>query len=192
MTPRLFQPSFAPAACYDQISIAQANQLLRLWQHKLGPIRRGNQPTGKAWALFVAAEPVAVAVQNDLIADHPAGLLWATREITIELSRLAAAGPQWSRVILRLWREISFPDSGRTWAVSYQDTALHTGNLYRFDGWTRASYASSGPDRRSGRKARNKWVWIWPKPHTQAQEPLPCRPELVDEKTPAPAPRLFN
>ena len=64
--------------------------------------------------------------------------------------------------MLRLWREFVFPAFGAPWAVSYQDEKLHTGNLYRFDGWrVLATSQRSGPDTRSGRAGRSKSVWGW-------------------------------
>ena len=48
-----------------------------------------------------------------------------------------------------------------THAISYQDADLHNGDTYRFDGWKREGYSSSGNDSRSGRKGRNKWIWVW-------------------------------
>ncbi len=44
---------------------------------------------------------------------------------------------------------------------SYQDADMHSGNTYRFDGWTRIGFSSSGTDIRSGRKGRRKWIWHW-------------------------------
>lgn len=64
-------------------------------------------------------------------------------------------------MVLRLWREFVFPAMGYQFAISYQDAALHSGNLYRFDGWTRIGYSSSGTDARSGRRGRNKFIWQW-------------------------------
>ncbi|WP_292212306.1 hypothetical protein [Mesorhizobium sp.] len=62
-----------------------------------------------------------------------------SRHEAIELSRLCAARPDLSRVMLRMWRAFVCPtlcqECGFVWAVSYQDTAIHAGNLYRFDGW---------------------------------------------------------
>ncbi|TIR29317.1 MAG: hypothetical protein E5X64_17070 [Mesorhizobium sp.] len=40
---------------------------------------------------------------------------------------------------VRMRRAFVFPalcqECGFVWAVSYQDAAIHAGNLYRFDGW---------------------------------------------------------
>lgn len=65
---------------------------------------------------------------------------------------------------LRLWREFVFPGLGVPIVISYQDADLHNGNTYRFDGWERIGYArAGGDDSRSGRKARNRWIWAWPR-----------------------------
>ncbi|WP_292644716.1 hypothetical protein [Mesorhizobium sp.] len=61
----------------------------------------------------------------------------------IELSRLCAARPDLSRAMFRMWRAFAFPtlcqECGFVWAVTYQDVAIHAGNLYRFDGWVQPS-----------------------------------------------------
>lgn len=59
-------------------------------------------------------------------------------------------------------------ERGYRWAVSYQDGALHSGNLYRFDGWVRIGRSRSSVDPRTGRKGRNKVIWGWPA--------RPCQP----------------
>jgi hypothetical protein len=65
-------------------------------------------------------------------------------------------------VALRLWREFVFPTLGYRYAISYQDADLHNGNTYRFDGWKRLPLIGrSGPDSRSGRLGRRKYVWLW-------------------------------
>lgn len=77
-------------------------------------------------------------------------------------SRICAVRPGLNRVLLRLWREFVFPGLPHQYAVSYQDAVLHTGDLYRFDGWTLINKsARSGPDTRSGRAGRRKRIWLW-------------------------------
>lgn len=60
------------------------------------------------------------------------------RTEVVELARLGAKVRWANRVLLRLWREVCAP-SWPCWpvraAVSYSVNALHSGNLYRFDGW---------------------------------------------------------
>lgn len=89
------------------------------------------------------------------------GLHHLTRENTCELSRLCAERPHLCRVALRLWREFVFPQLGYRYVISYQDADMHSGNTYRFDGWKRAGFSSSGTDTRSGRRGRRKWIWVW-------------------------------
>lgn len=157
-----------PVAAFDSIPLAEANGLLRLWGHKMGPLERGNTSGLHCHALFVHGEPVALACTSSLIRECVGGGLGhLTRENTIELSRLCAAAPWACRVALRLWRETVFPGTGYAYAVSYQDADLHTGNTYRFDGWQRAAFSSSGTDSRTGRKGRRKWIWVW---HRQPAE----------------------
>lgn len=160
---KISSESIFPMVKYDQISLNIANECLKAWGHRMGPLRRGNQD---AWchALIFEGRAVAVTTASYLIAPRVGGAGWLTRENAIELSRLCANRPSLCRVVLRLWREFVFPSLGFDWAISYQDADLHTGNIYRFDGWRRVGYTHSGRDTRSGRQGRNKYVWVWPPP----------------------------
>lgn len=136
------------------------NLLLVEWRHRMGPVRRPNR--GWSHGLFHDDIPVAVVATDRLIRERVAGF---DRTQAIELSRLAAARPDLSRVVLRLWRAFVFPaicaDGGYAWAVSYQDSRMHTGNLYRFDGWVTIGHSRSGVDRRTQRRCHSKIIWGW-------------------------------
>lgn len=156
--------------CFDSISLSDANGLLELWGHKMGPLHRGNQGA-VCYALLHEGRAVAVTTASNLISGVVGNCDWMKRENTIELSRLCAARGGLCRVALRLWREFVFPALGYEFAVSYQDADLHNGNTYRFDGWERVGRSRSGPDTRSGRPGRDKYVWAWPprnKPNDEA------------------------
>ena len=153
---------FYPIASLVTIDLGCANACLSEWGHKMGPIVRGNNAREICHALTHEDRPIAIATSSPLIREKVGGCEGFTRENTIELSRLCAARPGLCRVMLRLWREFIFPTLGKEFAISYQDAALHSGNLYRFDGWQRIAYSRSGTDSRSGRNGRNKWVWVWP------------------------------
>jgi len=153
--------SMFPLVEFDRIALDKANDCLARWGHKMGPLNRGVQGD-RAYGLHFGPDLVAVAIHSTLIRENVAGLPDHTRARTIELSRLCAARPGLCRVALRLWREAVFPTLGYSWAISYQDADLHSGNTYRFDGWARMGYSHSGTDNRSGRKGRNKWIWRWP------------------------------
>jgi hypothetical protein len=151
-----------PRVHFDDIEPHIANQLLIDWGHKMGAL---NRPfPSRFFALNHQGTPVAIAAHSCLIAEHVGGgLSQLTRENTIELSRLCSSGPGLCRVALRLWREFVFGEMVTVkHAVSYQDADLHNGNTYRFDGWQRAGYSSSGTDARSGLKGRKKWIWVYP------------------------------
>ena len=160
--------TFLPFVSFDRVALAEANDLLIKWGHKMGALNRGNQGAichvlandGQAMALTTASNLIAPVVGG--------GCDWMTRENTIELSRLCAVRPGLCRVALRLWREFVFPPLGYQFAVSYQDADLHNGNTYRFDGWDRVGRSRSGTDTRSGRPGRDKWVWMW-NPNKSAQ-----------------------
>ncbi len=151
-----------PIAHLAAIPLFEANDLLEKWGHKMGPLNRGNSGSLQVHALLAHGSPVAIATTSSLIRECVGGGLGhMNRSNSVELSRLCAAEPWACRVMLRLWRELVFPATGMRYAISYQDADLHTGNTYRFDGWKRAAYSSSGPDTRSGRPGRKKWVWVW-------------------------------
>ena len=124
-----------------------------------------NRPNARIWAhaLFHEGHPCAVTITAALIRERVGGgAIHLTRHNTIELARLCADRRSLCRVALRLWREFVFPHLGYEWAMSYQDAAIHSGNIYRFDGWTLLpAIARSGPDTRSGRLGRAKRVWVW-------------------------------
>ena len=154
-----------PLASFDQVDLAEANRLLVAWGHRMGPLERGNSQAQHCHVLRAHGEPVALATTSSLIREHVGGgLSHLTRANTVELSRLCAGAPWANRVALRLWRELVFPGTGAAHAISYQDADMHSGNTYRFDGWQRAGFSSSGTDSRSGRKGRRKWIWLWPVP----------------------------
>lgn len=161
--------SLFPLASFDSTSLATANALLDRWGHRMGPLERGNSQAQHCHLLRAHGEPVAVVTTSSLIAPRVGGGLGhMTRDNTVELSRLCAGEPWACRVALRLWRELVFPGTGMRWAISYQDAAMHSGNVYRFDGWRRAAFSHSGMDRRTGRPGRDKWVWVWPAQETRA------------------------
>lgn len=150
-----------PTVTFEQVSLDAANQMLTDWQHRMGPLERGNS-SGVHYALMHEGRPVAVAMAASLIRECVGGgNQHLTRENCIELARLCAARPGLCRVALRLWREFVFPNLGHRAAISYQDADMHSGNTYRFDGWQRIGFSSSGTDARSGRKGRRKWIWAW-------------------------------
>lgn len=159
-----------PLSTFDAVPLPTANALLEQWQHRMGRLERGNSGAQHCHALYAHGEPVAVVCTSSLIREHVGGgLAYMTRENTVELSRLCAGEPWACRVALRLWRELVFPGTGAQWAISYQDAVMHTGNVYRFDGWQRLGYSSSGTDSRSGRCGRRKWIWVWGRAASPAQ-----------------------
>jgi hypothetical protein len=150
----------APLVAFDQVSEAELNECLTRWGHKMGPVSR----PAKGWAhgLFGDGRIIAVVATETLIRETCAGF---SRDEAVELARVCAERRDLNRVVLRLWREFVFPRLARVhgyqWAVSYQDAALHSGDLYRFDGWVRIGASRSGTDKRTGRKGRNKVIWGW-------------------------------
>lgn len=150
-----------PFVSFEPVPLETANACLERWGHKMGPCKRGNS-RGWSHALMHEGEPVAVTITASLIRETVGGAPHLNRSNCIELARLCASRPDLCRATLRLWREFVFASLPYQFAMSYQDAKLHNGNTYRFDGWERVSYSSSGPDTRSGRAGRCKWVWVWP------------------------------
>lgn len=164
MTDPGVQTPLIPLLWFDSISLSSANHLLEIWEHKMGPLRRP-MAGDLAHALVHREEgPVVIITTSTLIRDGVGGgLHHLNRENTRELSRLCASRPGLCRLGIRLWREFVFPQLGVPFAISYQDADLHNGATYRFDGWGRSPVQShSGTDSRSGRRGRDKWVWVWP------------------------------
>lgn len=162
--PRLFD---APLAGIYPVSVAEANQLLIRWEHKLGPCERPFHQ--EAFVLEVAGRPVAVAVSASIVHGPVAG--YRTQEV-VELARQAACEPWANRVMIRLWREACAP-LWPCWpvkaAVSYHHEGLHTGNLYRFDGWEKIKegVGSMGGGAWSRQRVATdvvvgpKTLWLW-------------------------------
>lgn len=153
-----------PLGSFDLIGRDEANECLERWGHKHGPNNRPLFRSPIDFGLREKGELIAVATADTLI--RPTCDF--TRRDAFELSRLCASAPRLSRLMLRLWTEIGYPEIVRTWgtpwALSYQDATLHSGNLYRFDGWARLRFTSGGADPRAGeetRNARRRWIWAW-------------------------------
>ena len=156
--------SLFPLVRFDPICVGQANEGLLAWGHKMGPLNRPFQSLELAHGLFHGDELVGVVTTSTLVRPNiGGGLGHIDRENARELSRLCASRSGLNRVVLRLWREFVFPGLGVPLVISYQDSDLHTGNTYRFDGWEKVGFCrAGGDDPRSGRKARNRNVWAWP------------------------------
>jgi antitoxin VapB len=152
-----------PLVSFDSISMAELNRCLVAWQHKMGPWQRPNYGAQAFHGLRHDGVLVAVCAAAPMIRGETVGGL--TRDDAFELGRVCAERRDLCRVALRLWREFVFPSMCRAhgwrWVISHQDAALHSGGLYRFDGWVALGTSRSGTDQRSGRKGRSKVVWGW-------------------------------
>lgn len=155
-----------PLVSFDLIGEDELNWCLRQWGHKMGPLERPLQYGGGAHGLRHDGRLVAVTAWSALIRENCAGMGFLPRETTTELSRVCAERPDLCRAVVRLWREFVFPAIRQArkheWAVSYQDGHLHSGDLYRNDGWVKLGvFRSGGFDPRTGRKGRSGFVWGW-------------------------------
>lgn len=156
----------APLLHIDPIDRGELNRLLGLWGHRMGPYTRPAYAFEAHHAMFEQGEPVAVAAAGETVREV-VGQTGIRRDQCVELVRLCAARRDLCRPMLRLWRESILPAigavHGRGLAVSYQDEALHTGDLYRFDGWALIGRGGGGGrDFRTGRVGRRMKIWAWP------------------------------
>lgn len=154
-----------PLVAFEPISLEELNECLVLWQHKMGPLERPRFAREVVHGLRHNGELLAVTATEPMIAAQTCGL---HRDEAFELARVCAARPHLCRVAVRLWREFVFPAVstvwGCPWAISYQDAVLHSGDLYRHDGWVRLGFTRSGTDKRAVgdlAKGRKKVVWGW-------------------------------
>ncbi|MEG9524282.1 MAG: hypothetical protein MIL41_00615 [Hyphomicrobiales bacterium] len=162
----------APVQHIEAIDRAELNRLLVRWGHRMGPYTRPNYAIEAHHAMFERGEPVALSAASETVR-HVVGQTGIRREQCVELARMCAVRPGLCRPMLRLWREMLFPAiaaaHGRALAVSYQDEALHSGDLYRFDGWLLIGRGGGGgPDSRTGRPGRRMKIWAWPRDVAQA------------------------
>lgn len=147
-----------PIVHIEAIDITDLNRALVSWEHKMGPWRRPDFGRARFHGMFYNGRLVAVTVTDQLIAKQTCGI---NRDEAVDLGRMCAERPDLCRAMLRIWREFVFPAFHVSWAISYQDAVIHSGNLYRFDGWVRLGNSSSGTDARSGARGRRKVVWGW-------------------------------
>jgi antitoxin VapB len=153
----------------EPVSIDTANDLLVRWEHRLGPVHRPFRQ--EAYVLMVQDRPVSVATSGSIIHGPVAG--YELGEV-VELTRLASdPANRWAtRPMLRLWREVCaqlWPCWPVKAAISYSHNGLHTGDLYRWDGWTRAATSSgstgggqwSRPRAADDPRLGSKSVWVW-------------------------------
>lgn len=172
---------FAPIQHIDAIDRADLNRLLVAWGHRMGAYSRPSYAIEAHYAMFEHGEPVAVAAAGETVREV-VGQTGIRREQCVELARLCAVRPGLCRPMLRLWREMVFPAlatmHGRALAVSYQDEALHTGDVYRFDGWLMIGRGGGGgADARTGRAGRRMKIWAWPPDAARSVAlPIPARP----------------
>ncbi|HMQ38986.1 MAG TPA: hypothetical protein PKA33_01510 [Amaricoccus sp.] len=157
-----------PVVHIEAIDRVELNRWLVAWNHRMGAFKRPPYKIEAHHALFHSGTPVAVTAASETVREV-AGNTGIERTECVELARLCAAGPHICRPMLRLWREFLFPAiaaaHARSCAVSYQDRALHNGDIYRFDGWRKAGTGGGGgPDSRTGRPGRKMNIWVWP-PH---------------------------
>ncbi len=97
----------APIQHIDTIDLDQLNRCLIAWDHKMGPWTR--PAYGGPWlhGMFHHGQLVAVIAAGTLIRERCGGF---RRDEAFELGRVCAARPHLCRPMLRLWRELMFPD----------------------------------------------------------------------------------
>lgn len=152
---------------FEQISNVDADQKLVEFGHVLGACNRpfGRQSFG---LILLGVGIISVAVSASTVNARCAGY---DRKEVVELARCASDPTfKWStRVCLRLWRELA----PKVWAskywpvcavVSYQNALIHSGNLYRFDGWRKVADVpggSGGGGWNRQKKYPPKSIWVY-------------------------------
>ena len=151
-----------------RIDVDVANRLLVEWEHKLGPCNRPFHQ--EAFGIFVLDWPVSVAISASIV-NGPVGRsdrsVQYQRDEVVELARQASCERWANRVMLRLWREVCAP-LWPCWpvkaAVSYSHNGMHSGDMYRFDGWEKwKDNAGSSGGGTWGRKRSNSDAVYGPK-----------------------------
>lgn len=140
----------------DRCDVRHARVLIARWHSRLPETQAG--PWMAAYRLAFDGVTYAVALWNSPSARTLAGEC-------IELRRMAVASDAphcaASRFLSEMCKRVrvEFPDRER--AISYQDTAAHTGTIYRAAGWT-AAYTSKPRQRdRSGTRAGTRRMYRW-------------------------------
>lgn len=158
--------SLLPLACFERIERIDADQRYKEWGHYLGACER---PFGRQdFGMYVAGDLVSVATSASTVSAICGGY---DRGTIVELARLCSSpGHRWAtRVCLRLWRELAATEwAAAYWPVqalvSYQSAVRHSGDIYRFDGWTRVGEmaGSGGGGTWTRAKARERKVlWVY-------------------------------
>jgi hypothetical protein len=155
-----------PFVSLDLIDREEMNRCLVAWDHKMGPLNRPEYTAPIDYALWQNGKPIAIVAADTLIRDT----CGFTRADAFEMSRMCAAPGHrgLSSLMMRLWRAFAYPEIvrvwGSPWVISYQDAVRHSGNLYRYDGWLKLAYTTSGTDPRAlpgTASVRHKVVWGW-------------------------------
>ena len=159
------------------IEVFDANGLLSRWGHRLGVCNRPFRQEG--YVLELQGRPISVSMSASIVSNTVAG--YARQEV-VECARLCS-DPEYSwatRIMLRLWREVCAP-AWACWpvkaAISYSHNGMHSGDLYRFDGWLKVSEraGSSGGGHYSCQRYAtdavhgSKTCWIWPSGEERAK-----------------------
>lgn len=145
-------PTSALQLRFDPLDLRTAKQLVRLWHSRLprfggqvpGGFGYGAEFDGLFYAVAVWSLPVARLLPND--------------GSCLELRRLAV-GPDApkntaSRMLGWMVRDIARRRPGVNRLVSYQDTEVHTGGIYRAAGWTAAALSQGDTWDRPNRHRR--------------------------------------
>jgi hypothetical protein len=153
-----------PLLTWDIIPNSDADKALEQWGHWLGGC---NRPFGRqSFGLFLDGYLVSVAVSASTVNAKCGGF---DRKDVVELARLCSDPKHrdMTRVALRLWRKTA-AKAWKYWEVrayvSYSNSARHTGDIYRFDGWKKigdvpGGVAGGGWNR--GKTYHAKGVWVF-------------------------------
>lgn len=133
----MISSSLLPIVSVEEVDRDTVNALFEEWRHPLGACKR---PFGHfSHVLLTHGQVVAATHTASIVSPTVEGY---GRKRVVELARIGRAdsAPWAMRVMLRLWREAIAQQVWHYWtveaAVSYSIPG-YSGNVYRFDGWTK-------------------------------------------------------
>jgi len=139
----------------EEIPLDQAKDLNRLWHSRLPQYRTGCRPKQHAWVCFGAIfenRIYAIAIWS-----HPNSRALDSSD-TLELRRMAispdAPKNTASRMLSIMVKEIRKIEPAMVRFISYQDTEVHAGTIYKAANWFKAAENDAMDYSMAGKRSR--------------------------------------
>lgn len=140
----------------DRCDIRHARVLIARWHSRLPETQAG--PWMAAYRAAFDGITYAVALWNSPSARTLTGSCIELRRMAVSPDAPHCTASRFLNEMLKRIR-VEFPDYQK--AISYQDTAVHTGTIYRAAGWN-AAYESKPRERnRDGHRAGTRRMYRW-------------------------------